>query len=253
MASYPPPIPPKRYDLIESFDALALAGKPNESKPPPEPVDAKQGKSFIGGFDAERFAVNTMLDATRRPPIYTGHSSPHSSRPLPPLPMPPAFVTMPSPQTGKHSLTMQHALNTIDTSRPPLAPPFITSSSRPHTDPLLAPGPMAHQSISVGVRSRPPLDITPNRPRAASVPPSPSSPSANKNTAQCSSMTKAGKQCSRQVKLPSTHCRLDPTPVAYCHQHRDATYSAQIGFYIRQKGKEDRFVEFSSERHIHLV
>jgi len=42
--------------------------------------------------------------------------------------------------------------------------------------------------------SRPPLDIIPsNRPRIAYVPPSPSSPSSNKNTAQCSSMTKAGR------------------------------------------------------------
>ncbi|OAX40337.1 hypothetical protein K503DRAFT_687731 [Rhizopogon vinicolor AM-OR11-026] len=103
---------------------------------------------------------------------------------------------------------------------------------------------MAHPSISVGVRSRPQLDIAPNRPRATSVPPSPLSPSANKNTAQCSSMTKAGKQCSRQVKLPSTHSHIDPTPVVYCHQHRDAMYTAQTGFYVRQKGKEDRFADY---------
>ncbi|KAG1736799.1 hypothetical protein EDB19DRAFT_1910132 [Suillus lakei] len=46
------------------------------------------------------------------------------------------------------------------------------------------------------------LDITANsRPRAASVPPSLLSPSANKNTTQCR-MTKLGKQCSRE--LPST-------------------------------------------------
>ncbi|KAJ8592616.1 hypothetical protein M405DRAFT_732918 [Rhizopogon salebrosus TDB-379] len=160
---------------------------------------------------------------------------------------------MPSPQTGKQSLTMQHALNTTDiSSRLLMAPPSMISPSRPHSDPLLSPGALAYPSISVGVRPRPWLDIAPNRPRATSVPPSPSvlpsrsSFSANKNTTQCSGITKSEKQCSRQVKLPSTHSHIDPIPVVYCHQHRDAMYSAQTGFYVRQKGREDRFVEFSN-------
>jgi hypothetical protein len=248
MASYPPvPTPPKRYDLVESFNAMALAGKPNETKRLPEsvPTNAKQESGFFAGFNVKRLAANTMLDATKRPPIHSEHSSSHSrGAPLPP----PDVVSMPSPQTGKQSLTMQHALNTIDTSsRLLMPPPSMISPSRPHSDSLLSPGVMAHPSISVGVRSRPRLDITPNRPRAASVPPSPSSFSANKNTTQCSGITKSEKQCSRQVKLPSTHSHIDPIPVVYCHQHRDAMYSAQTGFYVRQKGKEDRFVEFSSE------
>lgn len=252
MSSHPPPMPLKRYDLVESFNAMALAGKTNDGKRLPDPVDAKQESAFIGGFDPERLAVNAMLDATKRPPIHDSRqSSPHSRGALPSLPRPPTFVTtgIPSPQTGKQSLTMQHALNLIDTpSRSSLAPSFITSPSRPHSDPLLSPSALAYPSISVGVRSRPQLDITPNRPRAVSVPPSPLSPSTNKNTAQCSSITKTGRQCSRQVKLPSTHSHLDPTPVVYCHQHRDAMYTAQSGFYVRRKSKEDRFVEFSGKR-----
>lgn len=59
-------------------------------------------------------------------------------------------------------------------------------------------------------------------------------------------MTKAGKQCSRKVKLPSTHSHIDPIPVVYCYQHREAMYYAQTGFYVRQKDKEDRFVEFGN-------
>jgi hypothetical protein len=254
MASYPlVPTPPKRYDLVESFNAMALAGKPNETKRLPEPVptNAKQKSGFFAGFNFERLAANTMLDATKRPPIHSEHSSSHSrGAPLPP----PDVVTMPYPQTGKQSLTMQHALNTTDIStRLLMAPPSMISPSRPHSDPLLSPGALAYPSISVGVRSRPWLDIAPNRPRATSVPPSPSvlpsrsSFSANKNTTQCSGITKSEKQCSRQVKLPSTHSHIDPIPVVYCHQHRDAMYSAQTGFYVRQKGREDRFVEFSSE------
>jgi len=252
MTSYPPPIPPNRYDLVQAFDAMALGAKPTESKRLlPEPV-AKQESSFIGGFNPELLAANTILDATKRPPIHTAQL-PSLSKPLPPLPKPPAFMTTPSPQTGKQSLTMRHALNTIDTpSRPPLAPPFITSQSR-HSDSHLSLGAMAHPSISTGVRPRPQPDIAPNRPRAASVPLSPLSPSANKNIAQCNSTTKAGKQCSRKVKLPSTHSHIDPIPVVYCHQHRDTTYAAQTGFYVRRKDKEDTFVEFSSEHLIHFI
>ncbi|KAG2075881.1 hypothetical protein BDR04DRAFT_1090645 [Suillus decipiens] len=236
MTSYTPPVPPKRYDLVQAFDAMALAGKSKESKRPPDslPANGNQASSFIGGFSPEKLAVNALLDATKQQPT---HNRPSSTSVLPPLPKPPTFVVaMPSPHSGKHSLTMQHALDTM-------APPV---PSRPHPDSLISPGIMAHPSISVGMRPRPALDITPkSRPRAVSVPPSPLSPSAIKNTTQCSSMTKLGKQCSRQVKLPSTHSHIDPIPVVYCHQHRDAMFHAQTGFYVRQKGMADTFVEFS--------
>ncbi|KAG1868800.1 hypothetical protein C8R48DRAFT_701426 [Suillus tomentosus] len=242
MNSYPSQIPQKRYDLVQAFDAMALAGKPNESKrlPDPLPANGNRASSFIGGFSPERLAVNALLDATKRQPTHSGQSSPNSKGILPPLPMPPTFVVaIPSPQTGKQSLTMQHALNTK-----PL--PVITPPSHPHSDSLRPPDIMAYPSISVGMRSRPALDITPkSRPRAISVPLSPSSSSATKNTTQCSSMTKLGKRCSRQVKLPSTHSHIDPIPVVYCHQHRDAMFHAQTGFYVRQKGMADTFVEFS--------
>jgi hypothetical protein len=252
MTSYPPPIPlaSKRYDLVQAFDAMALAGKSNESKPLPDlpPANGKQASSFVGGFNPEKLAVNALLDATKRQPIHSGQSTSNSKGVLPSLPKPPTFaVTMPPSQTGKPSLTMQHALNTM-------APPVIASPSRPHPDSFLSPGIMAHTSISVGMRSRPALDTTPqSRPRAVSVPLSPLSPSATKNTTQCSSMTKLGKRCSRQVKLPSTHSYIDPIPVVYCHQHRDAMFHAQTGFYVRRKGMADTFVEFSGEHHIHLV
>lgn len=230
---------------------MALAGKSNESKPLPDlpPANGKQASGFVGGFHPEKLAVNALLDATKRQPILSGQSTPNSKGVLPPLPKPPTFtVAMPSPQTGKQSLTMQHALN--DT----MALPDIASSSRPHSDNFLSPGIIAHPSISVGMRPRPALDTKPqSRPRAVSVPPSPLSPSATKNTTQCSSMTKLGKQCSRQVKLPSTHSHVDPIPVVYCHQHRDAMFRAQTGFYVRRKGMADTFVEFSGEHHVHLV
>ncbi|KAG1753432.1 hypothetical protein EDB19DRAFT_2035315 [Suillus lakei] len=153
---------------------VALAGKSNESKRFPDlPVNGEQASSFIGGFSPEKLAVNALLDATKRQPIHNKQSSPHGKGMLPPLPQPPTFVVaIPSPQSGKQSLTMQHALNTI-------AAPVILSPSSPHSNSLLPPGPMAYPSASAGVRSHPALDVTPNsRPRAVSVPPSPLSPSA---------------------------------------------------------------------------
>lgn len=242
MTSYAPLIPPKRYDLVEAFDAMALAGKSNESKrlPDPLPPNGNRASSFIGGFNPEKLAANALLDATKRQPIHNGQPIPSSKGVSSPLQNPPTFVvTMPSPRSGKQSLTMQHALNTM-------APPVNSSPSCPHSDSFLSPGIMAHPSISVGMRPRPTLDVTPkSRPRAASLPPSPLSPPVFKNTTQCSSMTKLGKQCSRQVKLPSTHSHIDPIPVVYCHQHRDAMFHAQTGFYVRRKGMADTFVEFS--------
>ncbi|KIJ63261.1 hypothetical protein HYDPIDRAFT_92638 [Hydnomerulius pinastri MD-312] len=127
-----------------------------------------------------------------------------------------------------------------------LAPPFATPPPRPNSDSLLSPAAMAQPSISAsGGPSLPALNVTPSRPRASSVPPSPATSTPGKNTVQCRSMTKAGKQCSRQIKLPSTHSYLDPTPALYCHQHKDAMFTAQTGFYVRRSGHADRFVEFS--------
>ncbi|KAH7889992.1 hypothetical protein F5I97DRAFT_1800626 [Phlebopus sp. FC_14] len=148
---------------------------------------------------------------------------------------------------------MQHALASLGSETPTKrtrAPPLVPPPARP----LLSPAAMAEPSISAAGPARPALNATPSRPRAASSPPSSDSSTSltGKNTLQCGSMTKAGKQCLRQVRLPSTHSYLDPVPVLYCHQHREAMITAQTGFYVRRKGLADRFVEFSDYVPVYL-
>ena len=255
------PAPPKRYDLVESFDALALAGKkPTENKLPAPPGPDHQS-TFVGGLSPELLALNAALDNHRRPLVPPPSAVNRNARTaLPPeanpLPVPPSKqIPVPIPmhapqaQAGKRSLTMQYALKFLrrDTpTKPTLAPPFVTVPPRPHSDSIVPPKAASKPPLSaVPGPTQPLLNVTPSRPRAVSVPPSPTTSPPGKNTTRCSGMTKAGKQCSRQVKLPATHSHLDPTPVLYCHQHKEVMISAQTGFYVRKAGNADRFVEFS--------
>lgn len=270
----PLPTPPKRYDLVESFDALALAGKKStenlKTLPDlPEPIRKPDHQNtFVGGFNPELLALNAVLDSHRRPPLVppgdrdsrTAASPKAKSHPAPPskqisMPIQMPVPHMPVPQLGKQSLTMQYALKSMrpDTPMgPALAPPFVTVPPRPHSDSIVSPKVAKPRQSAVAGPSQPALNVTPNRPRAVSVPPSPATSSPGKNTTQCSGMTKAGKQCSRQVKLPATHSHLDPTPVLYCHQHKEVMITAQTGFYVRKAGSADRFVEFSRMRTLNV-
>ncbi|KAH7908590.1 hypothetical protein BJ138DRAFT_1157352 [Hygrophoropsis aurantiaca] len=256
--TYPPAlIPGKRYDLVEGFNALALAGKTDERTLPDIPLGgAGNAPSFVGGFSPDRVALNAALDASRRPHNHqqTGNTQGYGRGSANPLPRPPGFVSMPTPQVGNQSLTMQHALNVLGgpSNRPPLAavPEVHSPPSRPHSESVLSPPALTQPSISTSL-ARPSLPVTPqNRPRAASTPVSPTVSSSGKNatnanTVQCASTTKTGKRCSRQVKLPSAHSHVDPAPVAYCHQHRDAMFIAQSGFYARLPGRPDKWIEFN--------
>ncbi|KAF8120951.1 hypothetical protein EV363DRAFT_1406710 [Boletus edulis] len=138
---------------------------------------------------------------------------------------------------------MQYALGSmrpVTPTKPALAPPFVTVPPRPRSDPIVSPKAASRPSLSAVTGST--LRVTPSRPRAVSVP---ATSSPGRNTTQCGGTTKTGKQCSRQVKLPATHSHLDPTPVLYCHQHKEFMITAQNGFYVRNAGNPDRFVEFS--------
>jgi hypothetical protein len=262
--------PPQWYDFVESFDALTLAGeKPTEKKLPdlPEPIrKADHQNTFVGGFSPERLALNAALDSHRRPPLVPplpavnrdSRKAPPPEAKSPPAPflkqisMP---IQMPVPQPGKQSLTMQYVLKSLRTdtpTKPALAPPFVTVPPRPHSDSIVSPKAAKPSQSPVAGPSQPTINVTPSRPRAVSVPPSPATSSPGKNTAQCSGMTKAGKQCSRQVKLPATHSHLDPTPVLYCHQHKEVMITAQTGFYVRKAASADRFVEFSRMRTLNV-
>lgn len=247
--SKPLPAPPRRFDLVESFDALALAGKKpiiDKKLPDPPRLINQPANTFVGGFNPESSVA--LVSRPRPPPGNAARAAPPpearaASKPI--------VMPMPVPQTGKQSLTMQYALKSLrlDTPmKPALAPPFVTVPPRPHSDSIMSPKAGSRPPLSAVTGAHPTINVNPSRPRAVSVPLSPATSSLGKNTAQCSGMTKAGKQCSRQVKLPPTHSHLDPTPVLYCHQHKEVMISAQTGFYVRKVGNPDRFVEFSRMR-----
>ena len=261
----PLPAPPKRYDLVESFDALALAGKKPTGKMLPNPpgrVGQPHQNTFVDGFSPEMLALNAALDSHRRPPLVPPPSALNrnarsvappeaKASQVPPLKQIPMPIPMHAPQAGKPSLTMQYALGSLkpDTpTKPALAPPFLIVPPRPHSDSIVSPKAASRPRLSAVPGPSPStLDVPPSRPRAASVPSSPATSSSGRNTTQCDATTRAGKQCSRQVKLPATHSHLDPTPVLYCRQHKEAMIPP-TGFYVRKAGNEDRFVEFSRMR-----
>jgi hypothetical protein len=154
------------------------------------------------------------------------------------------------PEAGMQSagLRIQFALMTesLRPDTPALTPSFVNVPLPPHADSIVSPKAASTPPLSAapGPTQLTP-NVTPSRPRAVPSPPSATS-SPGRNTTQCSSptRTKAGKQCSRQVKIPATHSHLNPTPVLYCHQHKKAII-AQHGFYVRKAGNADRFVGFS--------
>ena len=248
------PAPPKRYDLVESFDALALANKrPTENKlpAPPGPVTQPDHQStFVGGLSPELLAFNAALDIHRRPPLVppspavnrnTRTAAPPEANPppVPPSKQIPNPIPMYAPQAGKRCWMMQYALKFLRRDTP-------TKPPRPRSDSIVSPKTVSKPPLSaVSGPTQPAINVTPSRPRAALVPPSPATSSPGKNTTQCSGMTKAGKQCARQVRPPATHSRLDPMPVLYCYQHKEVMITAQTGFYVRKAGNADRFVEFS--------
>lgn len=261
----PLPTLPRQYDLVESFDALTLAGKKPIEKKLPDPPGAvwQPGResTFVGGFNPGLLVLSAALDSYRPPPLVPPPTANRNARtaapppevkvsPASPLEQIPIPIPFPVPQVGKQSLTMQYALKSVgpDTpTKPALPPPFVTVPPRPRSNPIAPPKATPKPPLSgVTVPSRPTLDVTSSRPRSVSVPASPAT-SSGKNTTQCSGMTKAGKQCSRQVKLSAMHGKLDPTPVLYCHQHK-GMITAQAGFYVRGVGNADRYVEFSRMR-----
>ena len=242
------PTPPMLSGLVRRLDALALADKsPVEKKlpKPPGPINFTQPDhqdAFIGGFSPELLALNPALDHHRRPPPLPAALQEAKAPPVPlnRVPMP---IPMPVPQTGKKSLTKQHALKSLDPNtrtKRELAPPFVIVPPRPQPEcARVAPKP----ALTVVTRlSQTMFNLSPTRPHSASF------PSFRRNTIQCNGTTKAGKHCRRQVKLPATHFHLDPTPVLYCHQHKKTMITAQTGFYVRKAGNIDKFVEFSRMR-----
>jgi hypothetical protein len=247
----------KRNDLVQSFDALALSGRKRDPSPQaidkqPRPrVPSKDG-AFVGGFspamnlagDGSAYAPpNGWKPTAFRPasdnngpsrPLYGGMPSPG------PLPRPPAFISMPVSDTQQQqSLTMQHALGTPP--RPGLIPYSPqTPPSRPHSASVLPPP--SYPSSSKNPSPSPPkpgVNVTPKRPRASSEPLSPSTTPSKSGTVQCSGVTKAGKQCTRQVKSGSALSTVNPDAQMerFCHQHSKELLGV-AGFYSHKVTNE---------------
>lgn len=221
---------------VESFDALKLSGKapspPRVGPPRPPPAPTRPpaspgGSNFVGGFNP--------LNAR-------AYGYPPGGRPGPSMPLP-----IPS-YTGRaeSSLTMQHALSaphdvpTFSRTHPPtpprLAPP--TPPTRPHSGPA-----SAHPSSSrTNHDDQEPAPSPPRRParrRATSVPVSPSTSSSGDGLTQCSGVTKAGKRCTRQVKVGTALSDIDPDAQIerFCHQHTKEILGPS-GFYSRKTGRD---------------
>lgn len=253
--------PEKRDDLVQSFDALALSGKkrdpntqPND-KVPRHKVPSKDG-SFVGGFvPGFNFGGGGSAYPTHngwkpsplrrasgdnpftfgelsRPFAFAGDIPPSAS-----LPRSPNAVSMPVPDGQSQSLTMQHALGT-----PPrfgLMPPGPqTPPSRPVSTSVLPPP----ASLSSSISSKPAVKVSPIRRRAASEPPSPSTPSKS-GTVQCSGVTKVGKQCTRQIKAAPALSVSHPNAQIerFCHQHSKELLGV-AGFYSHKVA--DAYIKF---------
>jgi hypothetical protein len=95
------------------------------------------------------------------------------------------------------------------------------------------------------------VKVTPIRRRAASEPPSPSTPSKN-GTVQCSGVTKAGKQCTRQIKsapaLSASH--PDAQIERFCHQHSKELLGV-AGFYSHKVA--DAYIKFEGDQYYIII
>ena len=129
-------------------------------------------------------------------------------------------------------------------------PNHTTYQTRPGSDtklprpfPTSQPSTPAKPGISPGsIFDTPPID---KRKRGSSEPPSPSDEKKEQSEIQCSGHTKAGKRCTRLVKVgpPLAIVHPDAEDVErFCFQHAKDVFS-KSGFYLKGKERED-FIKF---------
>ncbi|KDQ31728.1 hypothetical protein PLEOSDRAFT_1110929 [Pleurotus ostreatus PC15] len=267
--SRPPYQPHNGYNsaanLVGSFDALSLTGRP------PQPhSNSDPGTAFVGGFYA--------------PPPIAPNQPPPSAPDLRlsgadgfapgPLPRPPAMPLpyQPQPQSydqspPKTSLTMQYALQAPDQQHRPFPPQLNTPPSRPVSSSMLPSklhdlnlyaAPVAPkkdskpQAISHSVTissdssdgsytASPKPSKKAARRRVSSDPPASAAPSTSKGdgtSVQCNGTTKAGKRCTRQVARDA-----NTTGDVFCHQHSREVL-ASSGFFGRKNGEWVKFEDW---------
>lgn len=212
----PPQLPQQPsydYALAQSFNNLSLSGQPNYNAP--------YNPNFVGGFH----------------PTFNGSSQGGPSGPF--APVYPAIHAVPSQSTspynsgynsGYASLTMQHALGTpspqpIPSQAPSPPNPIPTS---PPVSPPATPNSKASNS---GDTSTP----TKKKKKKSS-----DDTTDGDEQVQCSGITKAGKRCTRMVKLGDTLASEDGDddnpPERFCHQHSKELLGPS-GFYARKNGE----------------
>ena len=233
---------------------------PKESKPTPPP--------------SLRPADGRVLPARRQ--SSGGMAFPIPMHVVPPPPVLHDFTPfqMPTPnrEGPKQSLTMMYAQ---EDPRPPVPPKdFPRKSSlppahlegiptvpdhtayqiRPSSDtnlprpfPVSQPSTPAKAGISPDlIVDTPPID---KRKRGSSEPPSPSDEKKDQSEIQCSGQTKAGKRCTRLVKIgpPLAIVHPDTEDVErFCFQHAKDVFS-QSGFYLKREERNE-FIKFEGER-----
>ena len=141
------------------------------------------------------------------------------------------------PPPEQQSLTMQMALNPNCLTRPGYDEP-ITSPSPPRTPkkPSRRYSSVSSPAASVTTGLVPlssPVCLTTNS--SASTP---STPSSKHNQAQCAGITKAGKRCTRQVKMSfaGDNGENDEENIPrFCYQHTDEILSP-TGYYAKKTG-----------------
>ncbi|KAL0960233.1 hypothetical protein HGRIS_011866 [Hohenbuehelia grisea] len=245
------PYPPSG-NLVESFNALALAGNGSPPKHTPEP-------GFVGGFNpgfpppVQPYPPSNMQPYPSPPASHTP-GNPTGKPPSPgALPRPPA-MPMPIPQHAydqqPQSLTMQYALQP-DGPFAPHSPPTRPVSASVLSTSIFNASPAPSTPASTGP-SRPPAPappkVKPTRPRASSDPPTPTTTSSGKgDTVQCSGTTKKGDRCTRQVKA-NLASGSDIPDELFCHQHSKEVLTPS-GFHARKNGT---WVEFKDWIPSHL-
>jgi hypothetical protein len=185
-------------------------------------------------------SFNTM-SLNNAPQPFVGGFLP-STTPAPPpgpLPRPPA-MPMPMhniPANSQPSLTMQYAMHLSPQQHSPARPVSAPGMQPPWPFP-----PAPSGSSLPGTPQKPALSplTQPNRPRAASTPPSPSSATSIPN--QCCGVTKTGKRCTRQVKSGPAYAsvfRDDTSVEKFCFQHTKELLNP-TGFYARSRSQPDK-------------
>ncbi|KAG6850531.1 hypothetical protein H0H93_012147 [Arthromyces matolae] len=153
------------------------------------------------------------------------------------MPTPDLHIPTKSNQPAQ-SLTMQMALRPEGLNvRPVSEPVYQMHGKDPSSEPVYTPAiPLPETSDTVSSR--------PVRKRATSQPASSQAQSSNSGRQQCAGITKAGKQCTRQVKLQSQHMKNDTyDSEVFCFQHLKEVMGPS-GFYSRKDGA---WIKFAGE------